>query len=86
MKKILIDGNVIETREELFCSLKEQMGSETFVGNNLDALYDVLKEHGEPVELEIRNMGGLRDSLGNYVERLVRVFFEYQREMEMYGK
>lgn len=77
MKKIIIDGNKIGSREELFASLKEQLPSEGFYGNNLDALADVLSELAEPVEAEIIGPGALRAALGEYADRLLRVLWDY---------
>ena len=77
-RKIEIDGNCIGSREELFASLREQLDSEDFIGNNLDALYDVLTESPEPVEVEFRNMGKIRAALGGYTDRLLRVLMDCQ--------
>lgn len=82
MKKIVIDGDRIKNRQELFACLKRQLPSENFIGNNLDALYDVLTECAEPMEIEIREMDMLQEKLGSYAQRLVRVLNEYQREQE----
>lgn len=78
MKKLIIDGKDINCREDLFLSLKEQMQPQTFEGNNLDALYDALTENAQPVEIEIRDIGSLRRSLGDYTDRLLRLLMDYQ--------
>ena len=77
-RKIEIDGNDINCREDLFASLRDQLQSEDFIGNNLDALYDVLTESPEPVEVEFRNMGQIRAALGDYTDRLLRVLMDCQ--------
>ena len=73
MKKIVIDGNKIKNREDLYASLKMQLMSEDFIGNNLDALADVLTESPEPVEAEIIAEEALWEALGNYAWRLMQV-------------
>lgn len=77
-RKIEIDGNSIGCREDLFASLREQLASEDFIGSNLDALYDVLTESPEPIEVEFRDMGKLRAALGGYTDRLLRVLMDCQ--------
>lgn len=74
MKKIVIDGDKIDSRETLFAVVKEQLQAEDFIGNNLDALHDVLSEFGEPVELEVKNLGAFTESLGEYASRFLCVF------------
>lgn len=76
MKKLVIDGDRIKSREDLFASLKEQLQEEDFTGSNLDALYDVLTQSGEPIEAQICNPGALRASLGDYTDRLLRVLWD----------
>lgn len=86
MRKIVIDGKRIANREELFACLREQLPSENFTGNNLDALYDVLTECAQKVEVEILEMDILQEKLGTYVEKFVRVLNEYQQEQEKNGE
>lgn len=74
MRKIVIDGNKIDSRETLFAVLKEQLQTEDFIGNNLDALHDVLTEFGETVELEVKNPGAFTESLGEYASRFLCMF------------
>lgn len=77
-RKLVIDGNEIEDRGTLFASLREQLSAEDFIGNNLDALYDVLTERPDPIEVEFRNMGAVRAALGDYTDRLLRVLMDCQ--------
>ena len=48
---ITIDLNNIKTKNEFHRAVKEAMGFPEYYGNNLDALYDMLSEMGEEVEL-----------------------------------
>ncbi|MDO5540877.1 MAG: barstar family protein [Eubacteriales bacterium] len=82
MKKILIDGKKISSKEQLFEVLKGQLQSDEFHGNNLDALYDVLTDHAEPVELEVVHPGDLREKLGEYADRFMRMFRGIQEQWE----
>ena len=82
MKKIVIDGDKIDSREMLFASIKEQLQSEEFQGNNLDALYDALTGPGQAAELEMRNPGALYEKFGSYMSRLVSVFLDAKEYRE----
>lgn len=72
MRKIIINGNKIDSREALFASLREQLPAGELYGNNLDALADVLTESAD-TEAEIVGMQALRDTLGDYADRLLRM-------------
>lgn len=74
MRKICIDGALIHSREELFDSIRSEMPDLGLIGNNLDALYDVLSESSEPLEVELRQFGELKEHLGeDYVNRLMQM-------------
>ena len=72
MRKMIINGNKIDSREALFASLREQLPAGELYGNNLDALADVLTESAD-TEVEIVGMQALRDALGDYTDRLLCV-------------
>lgn len=76
MKKIIIDGNKIHSQQELFDSIRQQLMTEDLIGNNLDALYDVLSQYGDSVETEICNPGDLREHLGEYADKLMQVLWD----------
>lgn len=86
MGKLVIDGNKIESREQLFGSLREQLGAEELIGSNLDALYDILTQKAEVPEVEIRNYGALCEHLGAYAQRLLRVLGDVQSQAEDCGR
>ncbi len=76
MKEILIDGNHIHNRKDLYRILRDQLASDHFTGNNLDALYDILTEQREPVQARIVNPQALREALGDYLDKLLRVLID----------
>lgn len=84
MRRILIDGKKIDSREQLFETVKEQLQSQNLHGNNLDALYDVLTDYIEPVKAEVTNLEDFREKLGEYADRFMRMLqdIEEQREAE----
>lgn len=82
MKEILLDGKEIRSRADLYRSLKAQLNSDHFTGNNLDALYDILTEEKERVQVRIVRPEALRASLGDYLDRLMRVLLDSAKMAE----
>ena len=82
MKSVILDGEVILTREDLHKALREGLAFPEWYGNNLDALHDVLTEFGGSWTVVFRNAGaaarGLRTVCADAVEETpgLRVSFE----------
>jgi len=74
--EILLDGNKIIDKNSLFISLKEQINSEEFHGNNLDALWDVLSCNNNNLVVTITNKDKLEANLGEYLTILLDLFNE----------
>ena len=77
-KTIRIDISNIKDKKELFQKLKETGLMPREAGDNLDALYDVLTEIGEPVTLEVYGRdylfeNGEPEEYIQYVETFCRV-------------
>ena len=73
--KYVLDGKKMVSKEETHAYLKETFGFPDHYGNNLDALYDCLTEMGEK-EVEFINVDEMLGTLGNYGEKLLKVFME----------
>jgi len=71
-KYVNIDCSMIATKTDLHSVLREAIGSSDYVGNNLDALYDVLTSV-KGLQLNFENFSILSDKLGDYYDRLVKV-------------
>lgn len=78
--EIIIDGNLITNKQELFSNLKLQINSDEFYGNNLDALWDVLSSINEELIVEIKNLNTLKLNLGEYTDSLVQLFMDLKEE------
>lgn len=74
--EILLDGNVIVNKETLFTSLKNQINTDDLLGNNLDALWDVLSYGIDILEVTIKNKNALENNLGDYFDKLLNLFEE----------
>ena len=72
--ELLLDGNKIANKEELYKILKEQINSEDFCGSNLDALWDALLYCSDTVVLTIKNKDQLEKTFGIYYTELMKVF------------
>ena len=66
----LIDGAVIETREQLHDTLSEQLALPAYYGRNLDALFDCLTDIREDTQLQLVHAEALFAHLGVYADVL----------------
>ena len=64
----LIDGSLIQSRDELHDALARQLSFPEWYGRNLDALYDCLTAVGEDTELVLRHGDELFAHLGLYAD------------------
>ena len=71
---ITVDGQTLRDLEALHDSFAPLFPAG--YGRNLDALYDVLTERGEPLRLLVRN----REALAEYAEDLLRTLAEAAAE------
>ena len=69
MKYVIISGENIRTKEDLYAAFSEHLEFPAYTGKNLDAIHDVLGDMR--VTLEIRNIAALIVNLGDYGERLM---------------
>ena len=63
--KIIIDGNKISDRHDLFALLEDALDHPVPFGHNLDALQDVLSDYDYQAEVIIRNADQLKERLGS---------------------
>ena len=66
--QVIIDGRKITDKVMLHAYLKEQCKFPDYYGNNLDALYDVLTERAEPLEIKVEHAQELKEVLCGYGE------------------
>ena len=70
--KLIIDGSVLSAEAAVHDLFTRALDLPEWYGRNLDALYDVLTERGEPLRLLVRN----REALAEYAEDLLRTLAE----------
>lgn len=74
--KLIIDGSVLSEEAAVHDLFTRALDLPEWYGRNLDALYDVLTERGEPLRLLVRN----REALAEYAEDLLRTLAEAAAE------
>lgn len=74
MKKIILDGNMMTSRQETHSYIKKKMKFPDYYGNNLDALADCLSETEKKTRIEIVNTDKMIENLGVYHKGFIRVF------------
>jgi len=71
MMVVVIDGRKMTDKVTLHAYLKEQCKFPEYYGNNLDALYDVLTDRPEPLEIRLENAQELKEILCGYGEAFI---------------
>ena len=69
--QVIIDGRKMTDKDTLHAFLKEQCKFPDYYGNNLDALYDVLAERTEPLEIKLEYAEELKELLCGYGEAFI---------------
>ena len=69
--QVVIDGKKMKDKQTLHAYLKEQCKFPEYYGNNLDALYDVLTDRSEPLEIKVEHAEELKEILCGYGEATI---------------
>ena len=71
-----LDGNVIESREELHNTIAWQLSLPDYYGHNLDALWDILSTWSKTLRIEVTHAAQLQQHLGDYADALLQLLRE----------
>ena len=74
--ELIIDGSALPEAAAVHDLFTRALDLPEWYGRNLDALYDVLTERGEPLRLLVRNP----EALAEYAEDLLRTLAEAAAE------
>lgn len=80
--QVIIDGRNITDKHMLHSYLKEQCQFPDYYGNNLDALYDVLTDRTEPLEIKVEYAEELKEILCGYGEAFIETLQDAAAENE----
>lgn len=80
MEKILLDGAKMFSIEQTHNYLSDKLNFPDYYGKNLDALWDVLTEFSEPVEIKIINLDQFKENLGSRAMDFISIFEDAQNE------
>lgn len=71
---ITMDGTSIKNKNDFYQNIKKELNAPEYFGNNLDALYDILTEQPDIIQIEFLHYDLIRKHLGNsFCQKLLRV-------------
>lgn len=77
--EVVLDGRLMGSREETHDLLAEKLGLPEYYGRNLDALYDLLAEYREKVDITLLHADVMLVSMGNYGNALIKTLVDASR-------
>ena len=80
MKKIIIDGIEMTSVEKVHEFLKDALDFPDYYGENLAALWDMLTDIVDPIEICVINKDKFREHLGSSADAFIDVFKRAQSE------
>lgn len=81
--KVELDGRRMTDRGQAHDYLAEMLRFPGYYGRNLDALYDLLSETKEPLEITLTHCSELKEQLGNYGQMLLTTLQEAENDFLM---
>ncbi len=79
-KTILINGNKIKSKTDLYSNIKHQLKLPSPMGHNLDALWDVLSHNHSLKKITIIHLNQLHFNLGDYTQSLIKTLSALQEK------
>ena len=83
MRYVILNGETIGSRKELYDAFEAHLGLPAWFGRNLDALHDVLLHEdlgAGPLTIEITNFDALRKNIGEYAVGLRHMLNDAARD------
>lgn len=77
---IELEGRQMTDRAAMHDHLKVQLHLPDYYGRNLDALYDLLTERGEPTVIQVADWTDLEQNLGHYAAALLDTLYDAAKE------
>jgi len=69
--KVELDGRLMFDKASTHTYLQQQLALPAYYGRNLDALYDLLTERAQPIEIVLSYEAMMKHQLGRYAKALI---------------
>ena len=71
---ITIDGLSMKRKEDFYQNIKKELNVPEYFGNNLDALYDILTEQPDILQMKFLHYDKMQNQLGiSFCQQLLKV-------------
>lgn len=80
MMAVTLNGKDMISIKRAHKYIKHKLKLEDYYGENLDALWDLLSTHDQPLEIHFINREDLIEELGDYGEAIIAVFEDAAKE------
>lgn len=80
MQQIIINGEIIFTKADLYQPFINSLALPAWQGQNLDALWDTMSVWSEPVQISVQNEGMLLAVLGTTGQAFLDLLDELAKE------
>ena len=74
--KIILDGYMMQTKQDAHTYIQNTLFFPDYYGKNLDALFDLLTENRKQITIRIEHCNAIITSLGAYGTALLETFAE----------
>lgn len=78
--EVLLDGRLMISREALHDLLQNELNLPGYYGRNLDALYDVLSEYPQKLEITLIHTDEMLSNLGKYGNAFIKTLWDVSSE------
>ena len=87
MTLLILDGSKMQTFDAFHDQMLRNPETPRFCGRNLNAVYDVLTGFFEPpVTVKWYNVGAAKESFGDFLPEVLRVFTDAEKEWSKEGE
>ena len=77
---VMLDGRAMIDRKAVHDELQRKLPLPEYYGRNLDALFDALTEHRQPLTITVAYWEELEAALGHYAAALLDTLYDAEKE------
>lgn len=78
--ELRLNGSILADRQQLHKEIARQLQLPEYYGENLDALWDILTEWSQPLQIIVEKSDVLTRQLGGYGEMVLQLFQEAEEQ------